>query len=224
MTYKCTERRAYSILRRACSVWCFITVGIVLLLSCDNRIVERATSDYFLYEEGNWWRYYGGGDTVLIEVEPLDTLLQTEVTPVSFGGNIKYFVEDDRALSEYVKIIYNFSGDDYTIIENFIMRVELPLVYDNVYQDSLIDSLNIFGQWVTAKYHTSGTVSTETYTDSLYEGDVYVVASVTISQLISNDTIVMDTIAVEEYYAPDIGIIRFHSEGDVYNLIDYEIQ
>jgi hypothetical protein len=217
MTYRRTGRSAYSVL-------CFMIAVVLLLTFCDNRIIERATSDYFPYEEGNWWRYYGGGDTVLVEVESPDTLLQTEVIPVSFGGNIKYYVKDNRALSEYVKIIYNFSGDDYTIIENFITRIELPLVYGNIYQDSLIDSLNIFGQWVTAKYYTSGAVSAETYTDSLYEGDVYLVKFVKISQLISNDTTIIDTTAIEEYYAPDIGLVHFHGEDDVYNLIDYDIQ
>lgn len=210
--------------RTACRIWCLIIVGVFLLLSCDNHIIERATINYFPYEEGNWWHYLGDGDTLLVEVEPLDTLLQTEVIPVSFGGNIKYFVKDDRALSEYVKIIYNFSGDDYTIIENFITRIELPLVYDNVYQDSLIDSLNVFGQWVTAKYYTSGAVSAQTYTDSLYEGDVYLIELVTISQLISHDTTITDTIAVEEYYAPDIGLIHFHGEEGEYNLIEHEVQ
>jgi hypothetical protein len=224
MTYRYRERKVYSVMRRACNAWCLVTAGVLLLTSCDNRIIERATSDYFPYEEGNWWRYLSNGDTVLVEVEPPDTLLQTEVIPVSFGGNITYFVKDDKALSEYVKIIYNFSGDDYTIIENFITRIGLPLIYDNVYQDSLIDSLNIFGQWVTAKYYTSGTVSAQTYTDSLYEGDVYLVERVTISQLISYDTTLTDTIAAEEYYAPDIGLIHFYSEEGEYNLIEYEVQ
>jgi hypothetical protein len=223
MKSKHGEQTAYRVMKCACNVWCLLAVGVLLLTSCD-RIIERATSDYFPYEEGNWWRYRGNDDTVFVEVEPSDTLLQTEVIPVSFSGDIKYFVKDDEALSEYVKIIYNFSGDDYTIIENFIPRVELPLVSGNVYQDSLVDSLDIFGQWVTAKYYMSGSVSAQTYTDSLYEGDVYLVERVTISQLISNDTTIIDTITVEEYYAPDIGLVRFHSEQGVYNLIDYDIQ
>ncbi|KPJ73798.1 hypothetical protein AMJ52_03075 [candidate division TA06 bacterium DG_78] len=230
MTYRCTGRRAYSVLRRAYGVLCFIIAVVLLLTFCDNRIIERATINYFPYEEGNWWRYLGDSDTLLVEVEPSDTLLQTEVTPVSFGGNIKYFVEDDRALSEYVNIVYNFSGDDYTIIENFITRIELPLVYDNVYQDSLIDSLNVFGQWVTAQYRMSGAISewentdiTEVF-DTLYSEAGYKIELVTIYNLTSQDTTITDTTYLEEYYVPNKGLVRFYDGETWYDLIEYEVR
>lgn len=214
-------RRAYCVAHEACGVWCLIIAGVFLLLSCDNHIIERATINYFPYEEGNWWRYRGDSDTLLVEVEPPDTLLQTEVIPVSFGGNIKYFVEDDRALSEYVKIIYNFSGDDYTIIENFITRIELPLVYGNVYQDSLIDSLNVFGQWVKVRYHIRGTVSE---LDVWYSEAGYKIELITVYNFFSPDTTVIDTVYQEEYYFPEVSLVRFYDGETWYDLIDYEVQ
>lgn len=216
MKFKCVECKAYG-------VWFLGLFVFLLFLSCDN-IIEKSASDYFPYEEGNWWRYFGDSETLFVEVEPLDTLLQTECFPVTYGGVVKYLVKNERAIDEYVKILYDFSGDDYTIIEDFITRIELPLVYGNTYQDSLIDSLNIFGQWVKAKYHISGVVSEYEYNDSVYTGDVYKIELVTVYHLISQDTTIIDTTNVEEYYAPDIGMVRLRNEDNDYYLIAYELQ
>ena len=198
-------------------------IVFLLMLSCDN-IIQKATSDYFPFTEGNWWRYVSNNDTILVEVEPADTILQRECVPISYGGAATYLAKDDEAISEYVKIIYNFSGLDYTIIENFIRRIELPLINGNSYRDSLIDSLNISGQWISAKYQINSVVSDTDYIDTLYSGDVYKIA-ITISQnLISPDTSIIDSTYVEEYYAPNIGLIRFvNTEGD-YSLMEYEVR
>lgn len=216
MKFKCVQYKAYGV--RFLGLFAFL-----LFLSCGN-IIEKSASDYFPYEEGNWWRYFGDSETLFVEVEPLDTLLQTECFPVTYSGVVKYLVENDRAIDEYVKILYDFSGNDYTIIEDFITRIELPLVYGNTYQDSLIDSLNIFGQWVKAKYHISGVVSEYEYNDSVYTGDVYKIELVTVYHLFSQDTTIIDTTNVEEYYAPDIGMVRLRNGDGDYYLTAYELQ
>jgi hypothetical protein len=197
---------------------------LALFLFCSNdHFVQRTSRDYFFFEEGNWWRYASNDDTILVEVEPPDTILQIEFFPVSFGGYTKYLAEEPDAIIEYVNILYNFAGDDYTMIDDFIMRIELPLVDGHTWEDSLVSSLDVSGQQIQAKYSVIGGVTEFTY-DEDFDGDVYTIEVMSIETLISSDTTVVDSNYIVEYYAPDIGLVRFDIEEGAYTLIDYEIQ
>ncbi len=197
---------------------------LVLFIFCSNdHFVQRASRDYFLFEEGNWWQYASNDDTVLVEVEAPDTILQTECFPVSFGGYTKYLAESHKAIIEYINIFYNFAGDDYTIVDDFIMRIELPLVDGNTWEDSLVGSLDVAGQLIQAKYHVRGGVTGFVHDDD-FDGDVYTIELTSIETVISLDTTVIDSNYVVEYYAPDIGLVRFDNEAGEYILFDYEVQ
>ncbi len=198
-------------------------VIFLFFLACENHIIERCASDYFPLAQGNWWRYVSNGDTLMVEVEPRDTILHVECFPVSFGGNIEYLAKNSESIVEYVEIVYNFSGQDYTIIEDFIMRIETPLVDGNTWEDSLIDSLNVSGAWIKAKYYINGRITGFAYADD-YEGDVYTIELETIETLMFPDTMIIDTSHVTEDYAPNTGLVRFHNEAGEYNLIEYDIQ
>ena len=197
---------------------------LVLFLFCSNEnFVQRASRDYFLFEEGNWWRYASGDDTMLVEVEPADTILQTECFPVSFGGYTRYLAESHTAIIEYINVLYNFAGDDYTIIDDFVMRIELPLVDGNNWEDSLVGSLEVAGQLIQAKYHVRGVVTGFTHDDN-FDGDVYTIELSSVERVILLDTTMLDSSYVVEHYAPDIGLVLFDNEVGEYILIDYEVQ
>jgi hypothetical protein len=196
---------------------------VFLILSCDSTIIQRAASDYIPLAEGNWWRYAHESDTLLIEVEPIDTILGIECYPVDAGGYTTYLAESDASISEYIHIEYTYAGDIYTILDNFVTRIELPLIDGNVYHDSIIDSLQVFDQWIKAHYSITGEVSQGEYTGDLYDGDVYRIDIVTIAVLVLPDTTITDSMSVQESYAPDIGLIQFRTMDDEYNLIDYYI-
>jgi len=195
---------------------------ILLCLGCGDNIIQRASSDYFKYREGNWWQLASDQDTILVEIESIDTLLQIECLPVSYGGYTKYLVKNPDALLEYAKAVYHFSGDEYTIIESFIERIELPLVDGNSWQDSLVDSMYIAGAWITAKFYSAGLVTG--FENVAEYGDVYNVDINTIEMVITPDTIYVDTIDVIESYAPGIGIFRLENDNGIFDLIDYEVE
>ena len=196
---------------------------VILLIVCSNdHFIQRASSDYFPLKEGYWWRYASGDDTLIIDVDSAETILQIECFPVSVGGYLRYLTKNSKSLNQYIKIVYNFSGDDYTIIEGFITRIELPLIKSNVWEDSLVDSLNISGQWIKAKYYTRGEVVRFSYLSD-YDGDVYTIELQTIEILTLPDTTVIDTIDTVEDYAPGIGLVRYDNEEGEYILIEYEI-
>ncbi len=208
--------------KRAYSVACFVLIAL-LFLSCDNHIIQRASSDYFPLAEGNWWQYMSANDTLFIEVEPLDTILNIECFPVSADGYVTYRTKNDNGISDYINVVYNFSGETYTIIEDFIMRIELPLLDGNTFNDSLIDSLELFGEWVKAAYHVNGEVSTDEYSSGLYDGDVYRVEISIRETLTAIDTTIIHDTYVEELYAPDIGLIQIRAGNSEYNLIAYHL-
>lgn len=194
----------------------------LLIIYCgDNHIVERAAEDYFPLRADYWWRYASNNDTVLVEVEPADTLLQVECFPVSHNGAVRYVTKSDNAISQYVRKTYNYSGIDYIVLENFIIRIELPLIKGNTYQYYLIDSIYIADQLIRAHYETIGNVVNFTY-ESEY-GDVYEVETITIESLTTPDTAIVDTSTLTEFYAPGVGMVRFIDGTSEYRLIEYSI-
>lgn len=197
----------------------------VIFLSCQDFIVERSASDYFPLSEGDWW-FYSNNDlydprTILIEVEALDTIAQVECYPVNFSDGTRYYVKDSKGISEYIKITHTFSGNDYTVAEGFVRRLELPLVKGSAYNDSVFGSLDVSGEFIYAVHRVDGFVSDYEY-DDLY-GSIYKVMLTAVTSIAYEDSTIQTTRQVEEYYAPGIGLVRFDVNDGSYRLIDYGI-
>lgn len=195
---------------------------LLLLAGCgDNHIVQRSSEDYFPLRADSWWRYAGANDTVLIEVEPKDTLLGTECFPVSRNGATVYLADHAGSVAQYVSTTFNLAGEDYTVVEGFVVRIELPLVQGNTYQHVLADSISVAGQSIHARHEFTGEVVGYDL-ESAY-GDVYEVNITAISSLSVDGNAVADTAVVTEYYAPGIGMIRFRDGTAEYELVEYNI-
>ena len=194
----------------------------VVLISCDNRIIERSSSDYFPFKEGNWWSYYNGQDTTYIEVLDPDTLLELETMTISFGGEIRHWLMSDAAIEEYAEVVYYHTGIAYPIIQEFFMRNELPLVNGYWFGDSMTDSIMISGVNVRAYFSYEARVVDYQY-QAEYDADVYHVTHQMAKTIESPDTIITVSHNREEYYAPGIGIVRFVDNTGDYSLIDYYI-
>jgi hypothetical protein len=196
-------------------------VLLVIIYCADNHIIQRAAEDYYPLAEDCWWRYSNGTDSVYVETEPMDTLLQVACFPVSYNGNTKYLAKSDESISQYITRIHNYGGLDYTVLEDFIVRIELPLVKGNVYHHILSDSIYVANQVITAQHEVIGTV-VDFVSESNY-GDVYQLEIVTIESMITGDTSITDTTVVIEFYAPAVGMVRFSDATGEYELTDYNI-
>ena len=196
-------------------------LGILIIACSNNHIVERAASDYFpLYEE-SWWLYSNGSDSIFVEVEPADTILRIECFPVSYNGTTFYLTKSYASVSQYIEKIYNHAGTDHTVLEDFIIRIELPLVKGNDYHHVIRDSIYVADQLITAQHEMIGSVID--YTNEPAYGEVYQVEITTISSMVTDDTSIIDTSGVIEYYAPGVGMIRFSDATSEYELIEYSI-
>ena len=199
-----------------------VCIAIVLfgIVDCGNHIVQRAVEDYFQYHEGNWWQLVGTSDTMYVEVEPADTVLQKHVMPVSYNGIARMIHDADEALYEFISVEYTFAGSPFTVINDFAVFIELPMVKGNTWRDSLIDSLEVSGQVVHATYHVWGIVSDCAY-DERHGGDVYTIELNSVLSVTSPDTAIIDSSAILEEYAPGTGVVRFRNETDDYLLDEY---
>lgn len=199
-----------------------IMIFALLVMFCgDNHIVQRAAEDYFPLRAEYWWRYASEDDTIYVEVEPTDTLLQTECFPVSYNGVVRYLAKSDDGVLQYIKKTYNYAGNDHTVIEDFMIRIELPLIKDNTYQYGISDSIYVANQLIKASYEINGIVIDYAY-DSDY-GDIYEVNLTSIESMITPDTAIVDTIEVTEFYAPGVGMVRFLAGTSEYRLIEHSI-
>jgi hypothetical protein len=198
-----------------------VLLFVLLAVFCsDNHIIQRAAEDYFPLRAEYWWRYASENDTLYVEVEPADTILGIEYYPVSYNGVVKYLSKSDNGVTQYIRIIYNYAGNDHTVIEDFIMRLELPLIADNTYQYRLADSIYVADQVIKAWYEVDGIIVDHAY-DSDY-GDVYEVNITTIESLITPDTSIADTNEVTEFYAPGVGMVRLIDGASEYELLEYD--
>ncbi len=195
---------------------------ILLVGSCsDDLIIQRAAGDYFPLREGSWWRYAGQNDTVFVEVEPPETLLQVECFPVSYNGTVKYLAKYDGSISQYIVRSYNFAGTDYTLLEDFVVRIELPLVRGNTYEHVLRDSIIVSGIQLKTTYEVHGEVIDFAH-DAAY-GDIYEVRIMTIETIVESDSTYTDTVETTEFYADGMGMVRFADGASTYELVDHYI-
>ena len=195
---------------------------VILLTVCSDNIIQRASSDYFRFHEGNWWQLANDQDTIIVDIEAVDTLLQIECYPVSYGGYTKYLVQNPDAILEYANAIYHYNGADHTIFEAFVERIELPLIDGNTWRDSLIDSVLIAGTWVKASIYLDGSVTG--FENMSGYGDVYTVEINTVETVISPDTTYSDTFDILESFAPGIGFVHLENSSGIFDLIDYEVE
>ncbi len=198
-----------------------IILFLLFIIYCgDNHIIQRSAGNYFPMKENMWWKYVSDGDTIFTLVEGLDTLLGQKCCLFSQNGVANYYTITNRgSINKYVRLIYNYGGDDYTVIESFVLYLELPFITGNTFQDSLCDSILVANQWIVGSYRVEGTVSGY-QVDSIY-GDVYRVDSKVVEYINSPDTTISDTTFFTAYYANNIGLIKFTDRNGEYSLIEY---
>jgi|UniRef100_A0A7V3RFV0 hypothetical protein len=205
---------------------CFSFVFFILFVNCDNHIIERSANDYFPLKQGDWWSYTNldlyEPVSVVITVEALDTILQRECYPFNISGDFHYYTRDQDGIKEYIKLTQNYGGDEYTILQGFVTRLELPLVSGNRFLDSLADSVEFFGKWIKGRYLINGLVS-DHQKDDVY-GEVYRVIINLSKTIITPDSTIASEDYFEEYYAPGIGMVRFKNKDGDFRIKDFHIE
>ncbi len=203
-----------------------VILFVLFFNSCDNYIVVRSASDYFPMDEGILWTYTNDDlynpISINITIESADTILQRECYPFNASGEFRYYSKDREGIKEYIRLVKYYNGEDYVILQGFITRLELPLVTGNRFIDSLVDSLNFFGQWLKVRYIINGLVA-EYIQDKTY-GEVYKVITNRFHSVATQDSINQIEEYIVEYYAPGVGMVEFENDKGRFRLRDYYIK
>jgi len=83
--------------------------------------------------------------------------------------------------------------------------------------------VHVAGQWLKAEYRINGKVQDFSYEEA-FDGDVYEIELYITEKFTSSDTTTTTETHLCEFYAPDIGLVRFYREGVEYVLLEYQLQ
>lgn len=182
------------------------------------------SSDYFPLEiRGNSWEFENGEGT--------------RVSLVSFGSAIKgdrecyliernyspeYWYEDSKELSRYQVEYYDFGGERIVLASQWMRHLELPLLRANSWEDTLHVAEFVSGEKVERRIVSCGKIeaieSVEVPTGQFNQ--CYRIRLERLRETLVNSFLIeSDTILIYEWYAPNIGLVKFSQNGDVYKLI-----
>ena len=186
---------------------------MALLVGCSmDPLVYRISSDYMpVTTVGNTWTYEltGSGER-LVSIVGEDAILGRDCIRAQVDFEDRYWYRDEDQFDVYVRTIYLYN-EEHVIEERWARYLELPLVLDNTWAEEYEQTTSVYGQPVTRRVRTEGRVTAirnVTVPAGEFE-QCYVVRLEMIGETqtpYGDDW--ADTTLVEEYYAPDIGLVR----------------
>ena len=177
-----------------------------------DPLVYRIGSDYIPMDAvGNTWSYnLSSGGEKLVSVAGSSIMLRRDCMRVQVNLQDGYWYKGEDYFDEYVKTTYLFN-EEFVLEERWARRLALPLVLGNTWADEFENTIMVYGEPVKRSVTLDGKV--------VAIRDVSVPAGrfdqcyvVRLEQVGVIDTPYgngsVDSTFVEEYYAPDIGLIK----------------
>ena len=177
-----------------------------------DPLVYRIGSDYIPMDAvGNTWSYeLSGGNEKLVLVAGSSVLLRRSCMEVQVNFEDGYWYKGEDYFDEYVKTTYLFN-EEFFLEERWARRLALPQVLGNTWAEEFESITMVYGEPVKRTVTLNGKV--------IAIRDVSVPAGrfeqcyvVRLEQVGEIDTPYgngsVDTTFVEEYYAPDIGLVK----------------
>jgi hypothetical protein len=177
-----------------------------------DPLVYRISSDYMpVTTVGNTWSYdLTGPGQRLVSIIAEDAILGRDCIRAQVDFQDHYWYRDEDQFDVYVKTIYLYN-EEHTVEERWARYLQLPLVLGNRWSEEFEQTTSVYGQPVVRKVQTEGRVTAirnVTVPAGVFE-QCYVVRLEMIgeTQTPYGDDLV-DSTSVEEYYAPDVGLVR----------------
>lgn len=177
-----------------------------------DPLVYRIGSDYIPMDAvGNTWSYnLSSGGEKLVSVAGSSIMLRRDCMRVQVNFQDGYWYKGEDYFDEYVKTTYLFN-EEFVLEERWARRLALPLVLGNTWTDEFENTIMVYGEPVKRSVTLVGKV--------VAIRDVSVPAGrfdqcyvVRLEQVGVIDTPYgngsVDSTFVEEYYAPDIGLVK----------------
>jgi hypothetical protein len=177
-----------------------------------DPLVYRIASNYMpVNQVGNTWTYElpGSGES-LVTIIAEDAILGRDCLRVQIDFEDSYWYRDEDQFDVYVRTVYLYN-EEHVIEERWARHLVLPLVLGSKWTEEYEETTLVYGQSVTRKVLTEGKVTSiqnVTVPAGGFE-QCYVVRLEIIGETetpYGNGWV--DSTFVEEYYAPDIGLVR----------------
>lgn len=187
--------------------------SVLVAAGCTmDPLVYRVASDYMpVNTVGNTWAYElsGGGEKSVL-VAGSDVLLGRECVRVQVNFEDHYWYRDDDQFDVYVNTVYLFN-EEFVLEERWGRRLVLPLILGNTWTEEFENTVDVYGESVKRTVTTKGEVIAirDVSVPAGRFEQCYVVRSETVGETetpYGNGRV--DSSFVEEYYAPEIGLIK----------------
>ncbi|HDM90883.1 MAG TPA: hypothetical protein ENG67_06735 [candidate division WOR-3 bacterium] len=184
-----------------------------ILLSCSLPfgVIDRALSDYFPLETGNYWNYVTqDGDTISARIEGDTVILGDTAFIYTFGSDLYYFFKADNGIDRYYYFVTYRGGDKVVLEKRIGSYLSLPLIDGYARTDSFSNTVVVVNDTFQCFHTVDLRIS---LVGDLSVGDrtfheVYS-AEITDSRRVDSP---LGTSASERHevlcLAPDVGIIR----------------
>jgi hypothetical protein len=201
----------------------------LLVLSCENPLIYRMSADYFPLEaEGSSWEFESEiGERTLLLSGGGTVQGNRDCYLIERNYSEEYWYEDGKEVARYASEDYHLGGERISLTREWMRYVELPLFEANSWADTLEVEKEVFGVLVLRRIISRGAVknietvevpagrfphcykielvrSTETYVDSVLAQS--------------------DTTRTVEWYGPDVGMVMYSADSDLYRLVKLNIQ
>jgi hypothetical protein len=182
------------------------------------------SSDYFPFEtEGNSWEFESEEGSELLLLSSGEAIKgDRECFIVERNFSPEYWYRDSGELARYEVEDYDFGGETIIFVNRWTRCLELPLIEKNWWSDTLEVVKNVLGETVERKVVSSGRVEGVETVD-VEAGRFHQCYKVRLDRLretrVNSELLQSDTTLSIEWYAPDIGLVKFQRNGAMYNLV-----
>ncbi len=183
----------------------FIT--LVFLLGCNNYIYR----DYFPLEAGNRWVYTDGEVEFPSYVEDYDTIFNYVL-----GGNSFFLFKNFQGVFFLKEFAKTYNGEKVSFGLYKLLYLPNPLIDGDEYNEEKRLKKYFLGDTVYFGYKSSIKVKCV--------GKISLEKSFSACYLVQREFIFdKDTLITNEFYAPDIGLIKIEKDGKMWVLKEWHL-
>lgn len=184
-----------------------LLVLVIIFFGCEN-IVSRMSKDYFPLKTTDKWEYEDTeGNLRVIEVTGDSVVKEFPCKIVLNNFKPEFWYKDEEKVKKFIVKTINIDGEDYTLEDEYRTYYLLPFIKNNIWEDSLKNIVEIYGDSITFTHKIEGEVLDIEDMVSVPAGDFYEVYKLTVKETFTlNDSTWGDT--SYEWYAPGIGLIK----------------
>ncbi len=197
---------------------------LIFFLSCDNKVLRRAVDDYYPIEVGASWLYKSDTLEIYVTVDAETTWANQEAALFLINGEPLYRSKLSDGVYYYFDFRVPYGGYDYPIETQYRRWLTLPLITNSNWGDVFKDSIVVAGEKVSIEHRITGRVL-DVVKSNVPAGeykDVYRVEILNVCRISSSLYYRFDSTLINEYYAPDIGLISIDSSSKKFNLQEYQ--